>query len=76
VRWLVGPHPINELARRDRTVDVNQESDEDAPLAGMTDLKPLPVEANLDVAEQPELHRHSVQPSLDDRGCLANRLGA
>jgi hypothetical protein len=39
-------------------VHVDKQGDDDAPLAGMTGFQTLPVEAGLDVAEQPEFHRH------------------
>jgi hypothetical protein len=63
VRGLVGPYPIDQPIHRDRTVDVDQKGNQDATLAGMTDLETLPVETSLDIAEQPEFHRHLSQPS-------------
>ena len=51
MRRLVRPHPIDQLVRRDGPVHVDEQGDEDAPLARMTDVEPLPVESSLDVAE-------------------------
>ena len=51
VRRLVGPHAIDELIRRDRMVDVDQQGDQNTPLTDVTDFEALPVESCLDVAE-------------------------
>ncbi len=61
VRKVVRPDPVDQLVGRDRTVDVDQQRREDASLASVTDVQATPVEQSLDVAEQPELHRHRVQ---------------
>ena len=51
VRRLVGPHPIDQLIHRDRSVHLDQQGGEHAPLTGMTDVEPPAVKSSLDVAE-------------------------
>ena len=51
MRRLIGPHAIDELIRRDRMIDVDQQCDQYAALAGMPDLQALSVEQHLDVPE-------------------------
>ena len=51
MRRLVCPHPIDQLIHRDRSVYVDQQGDEDTPLARVTGLETLAVESSLDVAE-------------------------
>jgi hypothetical protein len=41
-------------------IDVNQQGDENTPLADVTDFEALPVQPRLDVAEQSEFHRHAL----------------
>ncbi len=59
---VVRPHPVDQLVGRNGIVDVDKQCRQNAPLACMPDVQPLPVEQSLDVAEQPELHRHAIQP--------------
>jgi hypothetical protein len=47
----IGPNSIDELVRRDGVVDVDKKRDEDASLAGMSDLETAPVQRSLDVSE-------------------------
>jgi hypothetical protein len=58
VWWLIRPHAVDELIRRDRMVDVDEQGDENTPLTDVTDFEAPPVKSRLDVAEQSEFHRH------------------
>ena len=60
VRRVVRPHPIDQLVGRDRIVDVDKQCHQNAPLACVPDVQAVPIEQSLDVAEQPELHRHVI----------------
>jgi hypothetical protein len=51
VRRVVGPDPVDQLIGGDEPVDVDEKSNENAALAGMTDVEALPVNMCLDIAE-------------------------
>jgi len=75
MRKLVCPYPIDQLICADRTIHVNQQSDEKAPLAGVPDIQALPVYPGLDIAEQPEFHCHLYSLHQAIGVCPINRYG-
>ena len=63
-RLLVRPQSIGNGRRRDRSIPLQQEEREDAPLAGATELERPSVDEHSDIAEKPKLHRHAGPPPL------------
>lgn len=61
-RRMVEPHPVNELVNRNRTVHVHQQTGKHAALPKMPDIDLLTVDADLDVAKQPEHRGHGDHP--------------
>jgi hypothetical protein len=53
------PHPVDEPLGRDRPAHVDEQRAEDAAPPRVAGVEQAPVEAMLDVAEQPELHNPS-----------------
>ena len=59
MRQFVRPDPVDQLVCRNQAIRVDQQRHQNAALAGRADVETLPVSPRLDIAEDPELHRHA-----------------
>lgn len=56
------PHPVHKLINGHRMIHRDQQCHQHTPLPSMAKVNSLPVDPQLDITKQPELHRHADHP--------------
>ena len=60
LRKAIAPHAVQKDVDRHRTVGLDEQGDQHAPLPGMAEVDRATVDPHIDVAEESELDRHPV----------------
>jgi hypothetical protein len=71
LRWAIRPDAVHQLLDRHAAVGIHQQRGQHAALPGRSDVQDAVVDVGLDLAEQPERHRHRATPRVEAFGWMA-----